>query len=108
ETPSGSSCDIGGPTSRDRLANVAAMLRAESVPVREIEVEWVAWKDAAALRIRVAAARGRGEAAYTTLVALLQGDGMLSPDDGGNLRPKIRIELHDLRQDRSGPLPAMP
>jgi hypothetical protein len=107
ETPFASSCDISGPTSRDRLAHLAVMLRTESVPLHEIEVEWVAWKDAAELRSRVTAARERVEAAYATLVELLREERLLSRDEAAGLRPEIRIEVNDLRQDRSEPLPAM-
>jgi hypothetical protein len=108
ETPFASSCDVRGPTIRDRLAQVAAMLRTESVPLHEIELESVASKDADDLRRRVTAARRRVETTYTTLVESLREDGLLTREDAANLRPEIRIELHDLRPDRSGPLPAMP
>lgn len=108
ETPLASSCDISGPTSRDRISNIAAMLRKDSVPLHETELESVEWKGADDLRRSVADARRRVESAYATLVELVRVDGLLNREDAARLRPEIRIELHDLRQDRSVPLPAIP
>ena len=105
ETPYASSCDISGPTSRDRLAELSAMLGGESVPLSDVELESVAWSDAADLRRRVTAAKRRVECSYSALVERLRVKGWLTATEAGGLHPDIRIEMHDLRVDQSQRLP---
>jgi hypothetical protein len=77
------------------------MLDGESVPLREVELEFVAWSDAADLRRRVTAAKRRVEGSYSTLVELLRVEGWLTATEAGGLHPDIRVEMHDLRADQS-------
>lgn len=105
ETPNPFACDVGGPTSADRLAYVAAMVGQASVPLSDFRYKEVKWKGAAELQRTVTEAKREVETAYTSLLELRQENGWMTAGEAAALRPGIRVELHDLRKDRSENLP---
>jgi hypothetical protein len=107
ETPNPFACDIGGPMSADRLAFVAAMVGQASVPLSDFRYKEVKWKGEAELQRTAAEAKREVEAAYTSLLMLLQENGWMTPTEAAALRPDIRVELQDVRQDRSESLPRL-
>jgi hypothetical protein len=93
------------PTTKYRLEFVNAMLDGSAAPVlREIEMRSIAWAGSAALEEAEQQFRTEIEANYAQLVNALVESRWLTAAEGVNLRPKIDVKLHDLREDKAWPL----
>jgi hypothetical protein len=77
------------------------------VPLSEFQSKEVKWEGVAELQRTAAEAKREVEAAYTRLLMLLQENGWMTPTEAAALRPDMRVELQDVRKDRSEALPGL-